>query len=127
MDVHPFDTTTTSATTRTTNGKTSLMDSPPAEDAAPVPPSLSSMSILSTDTLTNQAIDSRVPEGGGWNEQPPLLLPQQRKGVEETTTLLKGVRRSDNCGGRIGSAPPAYLVCSQTSLEFSSISIFVAY
>jgi hypothetical protein len=77
MDVHPLDSTAASATTANDDKQTAM-----------APPSLSSMSIRSTDTLTGQIVDSRVPET--WNEQPPLL--QQRKGVEETTTLLKGVR-----------------------------------
>jgi hypothetical protein len=65
-----------------------------------LPPSLSSLSIRSTNTLTGRSIPIRIPET--WNEQPPLL--QLASGVknkgrgaasaaaaEETTVLLKGV------------------------------------
>jgi hypothetical protein len=92
MDVHPpLDTKPANKTTNTNKPSSSPSDAPPAHMAPP--PSLSSMSIRSTDTLTNQEIDSRVPEA--WNEQPPLLQQTQRKGVtEETTALLKGVRLS---------------------------------
>jgi hypothetical protein len=83
MDVHPLD------TKKPATNKQMPSSSSDVVSSAPAPPSLSSMSIRSTDTLTNQVIDSRVPET--WNEQPPLLQ-TQRKGVEETTALLKGVR-----------------------------------
>jgi hypothetical protein len=87
MDVHPLDS-KPATNEQMPSGSSGVVSS------APAPPALSSMSIRSTDTLTNQEIDSRVPET--WNEQPPLLQ-TQRKGVEETTALLKGVRHVHAC------------------------------